>query len=66
MRAIGLTKVSDTDQLIGGDLSIKLKLNPGTDQYAPSNDVNGFKAIAGSMPVLPKAATAEAPPWANG
>jgi len=67
MRAIGLTKVSDTDQLIGGDLSIKLKLNPGTDQYAPSNDVSGFKAIAASMPVLPAGdkPAAAAPPWTN-
>ena len=65
MRAIGLTKVNDTDQLIGGDLSIKLKVTAENDNYAASNDVSGFKAITGSLPTLPKAAKAEAPPWAN-
>jgi hypothetical protein len=64
MRAIGLTKVNDTDQLIGGDLSIKLKVTAETDNYAASNDVSGFKAITGSIPKA-EAAKAEAPPWAN-
>ena len=48
MRAIGLTQVSDTDQLIGGCLEIKLKIRK-SDEYGDSNDVSGFKAISGSQ-----------------
>ena len=70
MRAIGLSKVSDTDQLIGGSLSIKLKIRAGNGDYAPSNDVSGFKAAAGGMSLAPKPPTsstteASPPPWAS-
>lgn len=47
--SIGLTKVRDTDQLIGGELQIKLKVRQ-SEEYGDSNDVAGFKAIAGSAP----------------
>lgn len=74
MRAIGLSKVTDTDQLIGGSLSIKLDIRK-SEEYGDSNDVKGFKSITGSMPAMP-AATAQAdapapsaktaaPPWAK-
>jgi hypothetical protein len=71
MRAIGLAKVTDTDQLIGGSLHIKLDIRE-QDDYAPSNDVNGFKAIGGSVltPSMAQAPTQSAaasgkaaPPW---
>lgn len=74
MRAIGLNQVTDTDQLIGGKLSIKLCVRAATDQYAAENDVKGFKAITGSTPNFAapsdsaQAATAPAkatPPWAR-
>jgi hypothetical protein len=51
MRAIGLAKVQDTDQLIGASLQVKLEVRPArTDEktgktYEASNDVKGFKAI---------------------
>jgi hypothetical protein len=64
MRAIGLTTVQDTDQLIGGQLSIKLDVRE-SEQYGASNDVKGFKAN-GSAPPSAKAAAAPtkaAPPW---
>lgn len=78
MRAIGLAQVSDTDQLIGGQLMIKLAIRPADGQYEASNDVKDFKAVggaapaaaaAGSMasnnaPAAPAAASA-APPWAR-
>jgi len=48
MRAIGLAQVSDTDQLIGGQLSIKLAIR-SQEGYDPSNDVKGFKALPGGM-----------------
>lgn len=79
MRAIGLAKVTDTDQLIGGSLSIKLDVRAATEQYAAQNEVKGFKAITGSAPSFAapaaspaastpaaQASTKAAPPWAKG
>jgi len=61
MRAIGLATVQDTDQLIGGQLMIKLEIRE-SEQYGASNDVKGFKA-SGAAP--PKAALAAAPAAAS-
>jgi hypothetical protein len=75
MRAINLARVTDTDQLIGGNLSIKLDIRPSrTDAstgktYEPSNDVKAYRASEGST--APKMASApndggkSAPPWAK-
>lgn len=77
MRAIGLAKVTDTDQLIGGSLSIKLDVRAATEQYAAQNEVKGFKAITGSAPTFatasapaqaaaaPEASGKAAPPWSR-
>lgn len=73
MRAIGLAKVTDTDQLIGGSLSIKLAIRPADGQYEASNNVKGFKAITGSAPTFAAPAAAPeapasgkaTPPWAR-
>jgi hypothetical protein len=73
MRAIGLAKVSDTDQLIGGNLGIKLTVRTG--EYA-GNEIKSFRALSGVQPtavapfkaVGPSAAAAPAkaaPPWAK-
>ena len=76
MRAIGLAKVTDTDQLIGGQIAIKLEVKEDA-QYGASNEVKGFKSVSGSvapaassMPVKTaapaQAAPAKAaPPWAK-
>jgi hypothetical protein len=72
MRAIGLAKVTDTDQLIGGQISIKLDVKQD-QQYGASNEVKGFKSVSGSvapaasMPAAaPSAASGKAaPPWAK-
>lgn len=54
MRAIGLARVQDTDQLIGGNLSIKLDIRPArTDAssgktYDAQNEVKGYKSAGGS------------------
>lgn len=67
MRAINLASVSDTDQLIGGSLSIKLSIRK-SEQYGDSNDVTRFKALSGGVPVMPKKETSapsdKSPPWA--
>lgn len=73
MRAIGLARVDDTDQLIGKSLSIKLEVKL-SEQHGDGNEVKGFKAVAGGSmptPVLPMPALATpmtskaAPPWAK-
>ena len=56
MRAIGLARVQDTDQLIGGNLSIKLDIRSArTDAatgktYDAQNEVKGYKAAGGTTP----------------
>jgi hypothetical protein len=77
MRAIGLAKVTDTDQLIGGQISIKLEVK-NDEQYGASNEVKAFKSVTGSVapaavaPFKPKSAeptenriTKAAPPWSK-
>ena len=78
MRAIGLAKVTDTDQLIGGSLSIKLIIKQD-EQYGPGNEIKGFKSLTENALQMPKMASAgasapapaaepkkAAPPWAKG
>lgn len=77
MRAIGLAKVTDTDQLIGGEIVIKLEVKQD-EQYGAGNEVKGFKSASGSpapaAAVIPAKAKAPAPaaapakaapPWAK-
>ena len=70
MRAIGLARVTDTDQLIGGSLVIKLDVKED-EKYGERNEVKGFKAVMGAISGLPTAAPAApasakaAPPWAK-
>lgn len=70
MRAIGLADLDDTDQLIGGNLSVKVVV--GEYNGEPKNEVKGYKAISGSVPPAPSAKpstgaapAASAPPWAK-
>ncbi len=65
-RCIGLSSIQDTDQLIGNQIKIKVKLEDDR------NDVVGWKAVGGSPApaVAPQApatapATGAAPPWAK-
>ena len=67
MRAIGLSTVQDTDQLIGGQLMIKLDVRE-SEQYGASNDVKQFKSSGSAPPaagakVAPAASGKAAPPW---
>lgn len=73
MRAIGLDVVRDTDQLLGGNLQIKLAIK--TDDYGTKNEVKGFKAVSGSSAPKPMATASSEPkptptagskpPWAK-
>lgn len=72
MRSIGLGVVQDTDQLVGGRLSIKVSIQR-SEKYGDSNDVKGFKALAGGAAPAPSAPAPQpaaapagsAPPWAQ-
>lgn len=73
MRSIGLARVDDTDQLIGGSLVLKVEVRED-EKYGAGNEVKGFKAVAGgsmplptlTMPVLAAPVTGKAaPPWAK-
>ena len=63
----GLTSLpSDTDELIGLTMSIKVGVTPATDQYAARNEVKDWKSSGGGSP-LPKAqeTKSNAAPWAK-
>lgn len=60
MRAIGMTQVRDTDELLGAQLQIKLKIRE-QEGYEPSNDVSGWKSIGGSAPSAPSVSSSSAP-----
>jgi hypothetical protein len=75
MSACGITKLNDTDQLIGQNIEIKVSIKKD-DEYGDKNEVKAFKSIAGSQPPMPKptqqsAQTQAAPaqkakaPWDN-
>ena len=71
MRATGIAKLEDTDQLLGGNLSIKVTVK-NDPTYGPGNEVKGFKAVDGSVPpiaaapaAVAPAASSAAPPWAS-
>mgnify|MGYP006424958289 CR=1 FL=1 len=69
MRAIGLSQVSDTDQLIGGQMIVAVKIAKD-EQYGDRNEVKSFKAPKGSPAPAPEspqqsapAASGSVPPW---
>lgn len=69
MRAIGVPSLTDTDQLIGGKMSVKVTVK--SDEYGEGNEVKAYKALSGSVAPKPSAApaapaaTGSAPPWAR-
>lgn len=62
MRAIGLARVQDTDQLVGTHVNVKLTVREArTDAasgktYGASNEVKGYRAINGAA-AMPQAAS---------
>lgn len=61
MRAIGLSKIGDNDELIGGKCQIKVEIQE-SEGYGAKNRVVGFKAVANAAPKSSGSETA-APPW---
>ncbi|MGC9216633.1 DUF669 domain-containing protein [Acidithiobacillus sp.] len=67
MRAIGLAKVRDSDQLIGGNLEIKVKIQK-SQEYGDKNEVADYRAISGAPQKAagaPAAAKGASLPWAK-
>jgi len=67
MRSVGLSAVTDTDQLLGTTMQIKIDIRD-SEQYGPSNEVKAWKALAAGMApapaVKPPASNAKtSPPW---
>lgn len=73
MRSTGLARVTDTDQLIGLSMSIKVAIREAQNGYEAQNEVKGWRSASGShAPVVSVAATVAsqasgkaAPPWAR-
>jgi hypothetical protein len=66
MRAIGLSEIQDTDQLVGGQCQIKLEVQPAEGEYAARNEVRGWKhggAAAAPAAAPAPAAGVKSPPW---
>jgi len=64
MRALGLASVSDTDQLIGATIGIKVAIKEAQNGYEAQNEVKAYKALTGSVPS--PASVAQAPATATG
>jgi len=67
MRSVGMSNVTDTDELLGKTMQIKIDIRD-SEQYGPSNEVKAWKALsAGMVPapaVKPPASNAKtSPPW---
>jgi hypothetical protein len=69
--SVGIVRLTDSDQLVGKNLSIKLGIQK-SDDFGDKNTVRGYKAIEGSAPPAlgtPKpattGATASRPAWAK-
>jgi hypothetical protein len=62
MRAAGIATLQDTDQLIGKNVRIKVKVREAKDGYDASNDVSGWEALEGSQPPAPPKAEEKGKP----
>ena len=51
--AVGVVKLTDTLQLHDRPVRIRVKIRPADGQYAASNDVTGYEAVAGSASIAP-------------
>jgi hypothetical protein len=73
-RAIGKAKVSDANELIGGQFEARVKVRPASGQYSAQNEIDPAtcKQLEGSKPApaaqkSPAQASGggKAPPWAD-
>lgn len=69
-RASGVTVLTDSDELIGRTVKVKVVVRPATDKYAEQNEIKAYETANGApapmaKPAAVKSATAKAapPPW---
>lgn len=64
MRAVGLPRLEDTDQLIGRHVSVKV-VTKESEQYGSQNEIKAYKSAGGAAPSTPSAPAsgAKSPPW---
>lgn len=72
MRALGIAKLSDTDQFVGGEVSIKVDVK-NDEKYGASNEVKAYKGTGAEPPKVAPApvkqqtgspgAVKATPPW---
>lgn len=55
LTALNIKTLTDTDQLVGGDLTVSVGIKPAQGQYAASNEIKSYKASNGSIIQAPKA-----------
>jgi len=66
MRALGLSSVANTDQLVGGTVGIKVAIREAQNGYEAQNEVKGYKSMKGSAPPAadaPAGSGKASPPW---
>jgi hypothetical protein len=69
IRALGLARVQDTDELIGGRCSIRIGTSKPSEEFPEiRNEVKGYRAIEGAKPAFqpPKQVTVAMDPQTNG
>lgn len=69
MRAVGLARLEDSDQLIGKRLTVKVATQR-SEQYGDKNEVKGFRSngaaqSSSSTSSAPAPVAASKPPWAK-
>lgn len=66
--SVGLPRLTDTDQLVGRDVRVKLSVRKD-EQYGDSNDIKAWEPAGGKgsqpMPSAAVGTTKSAPPWAK-
>lgn len=67
MQAIGLQSIQDTDELVGGTLSVKVSIRQ-SEQYGAQNEVKAFKPAGNAMPskTAPQQGGSQMPPQQPG
>ena len=52
MRAVGLPKIDDTDELVGAPICIRVKIKPASNGYDARNEIGGVKSTSGALPKI--------------
>ena len=61
LKAIGLEKLSDTDELIGGQLQVKVDIEK-SEQYGEQNRIRSYRPLA-NAPAATSSKSTATPPW---